>query len=146
MLFEPFMQCQWHTGTRPHSAFSTRPFADIMWCCTHVFELYALSAWMRGRTSCGSVVNEGYWIELNTFMFSNIRVHRAIIIHTCLNNHWAITRIKTRIPEKSLAYLAGFPIDILNGQCEIIDFTLDEVENMMCDICADWLILTYGAF
>ncbi len=66
-------------------------------------------------------------IELNTFIFSNIRVHRAIIIHTCLNNHWAITRIKTRIPEKSLAYLAGFPIDILNGQCEIIGFSLKEV-------------------
>ncbi len=36
--------------------------------------------------------------------------------------------------------------DILTGQCEIIGFTLDEVENMMCDICVDWLILTYGAF
>ncbi len=27
--------------------------------------------------------------------------------------------------------------DILTGQCEIIGFTLDEVENMMCDICVD---------
>ncbi len=36
--------------------------------------------------------------------------------------------------------------DVLNGQCEIIGFTLEEVENMMCDICVDWLILTYGAF
>ncbi len=36
--------------------------------------------------------------------------------------------------------------DILNGQCEIIGFTIEEVENMMCDIYVDWLILTYGAF
>ncbi len=36
--------------------------------------------------------------------------------------------------------------DVLNGQCEIIGFTLEEVDNMMCDICVDWLILTYGAF
>ncbi len=34
----------------------------------------------------------------------------------------------------------------LNGQFEIIGFTLKEVENMMCDICVDWLILTYDAF
>ncbi len=27
--------------------------------------------------------------------------------------------------------------DVLNGQCEIIGFTLEEVENMMCDICVD---------
>ncbi len=27
--------------------------------------------------------------------------------------------------------------DILNGQCDIIGFTLEEVENMMCDICVD---------
>ncbi len=26
---------------------------------------------------------------------------------------------------------------ILNGQCENIGFTLEEVENMMCDICVD---------
>ncbi len=36
--------------------------------------------------------------------------------------------------------------DVLNGQCEIISFPLEEVENMVCDICVDWLILTYGAF
>ncbi len=24
--------------------------------------------------------------------------------------------------------------DVLNGQCEIIGFTLEEVENMICDI------------
>ncbi len=36
--------------------------------------------------------------------------------------------------------------DILNGQCEIIGFTLEEVKNMMCDICIDCLILTDGAF
>ncbi len=36
--------------------------------------------------------------------------------------------------------------DVLNGQCEIICFTLEGVENMMCDICVDWLILIYGAF
>ncbi len=35
---------------------------------------------------------------------------------------------------------------MLPGQCEIIDFTLEEVESMMCDMCVDWLILTYGAF
>ncbi len=27
--------------------------------------------------------------------------------------------------------------DVFNGQCEIIGFTLEEVENMMCDICVD---------
>ncbi len=27
--------------------------------------------------------------------------------------------------------------DVLKGQCEIIGFTLEEVENMMCDICVD---------
>ncbi len=27
--------------------------------------------------------------------------------------------------------------DVLNGQCEIIGFTLEEVENRMCDICVD---------
>ncbi len=27
--------------------------------------------------------------------------------------------------------------DVLNGQCDIIGFTLEEVENMMCDICVD---------
>ncbi len=27
--------------------------------------------------------------------------------------------------------------NVLNGQCEIIGFTLKEVENMMCDICVD---------
>ncbi len=26
---------------------------------------------------------------------------------------------------------------VLNGQCDIIGFTLEEVENMMCDICVD---------
>ncbi len=26
--------------------------------------------------------------------------------------------------------------DVLNGQCDIIGFTLEAVENMMCDICA----------
>ncbi len=36
--------------------------------------------------------------------------------------------------------------DVLNGQCDVIGFTLEEVENMMCDICVDWLILSYGAF
>ncbi len=36
--------------------------------------------------------------------------------------------------------------EVLNGQCEIIGFILEEVERMMCDICVDWLILTYGAF
>ncbi len=36
--------------------------------------------------------------------------------------------------------------DVLNCQCEIIGFTLEEVENMMCDIFVDSLILTYGAF
>ncbi len=35
---------------------------------------------------------------------------------------------------------------VLNDQCDIIGFTLKEVENMMCDICVDWLILAYGAF
>ncbi len=38
------------------------------------------------------------------------------------------------------------PKDVLNDECDIIGFTLDEVENMMCDICLDWLILAYGAF
>ncbi len=29
--------------------------------------------------------------------------------------------------------------DVLNGQCEIIGFTLEDVENIMCDICEiDW--------
>ncbi len=27
--------------------------------------------------------------------------------------------------------------DILNGQYEIIGFTLEEVENTMCDVCVD---------
>ncbi len=27
--------------------------------------------------------------------------------------------------------------DVLNGQCDIIGFTLEEVENMICDICVD---------
>ncbi len=27
--------------------------------------------------------------------------------------------------------------EVLNCQCEIIGFTLEEVENMMCDICVD---------
>ncbi len=27
--------------------------------------------------------------------------------------------------------------DVLNGQCEIIGFILEEVKNMMCDICVD---------
>ncbi len=36
--------------------------------------------------------------------------------------------------------------DVLNGQCDIIGFTLEEVENMICDICVDWLILIYGDF
>ncbi len=27
--------------------------------------------------------------------------------------------------------------DVLNGQCDNIGFTLEEVENMMCDICVD---------
>ncbi len=36
--------------------------------------------------------------------------------------------------------------EVLNGQCEIIGFTLEEAKSMMCDICVDWLILTYGAF
>ncbi len=27
--------------------------------------------------------------------------------------------------------------DVINCQCEIIGFTLGEVENMMCDICVD---------
>ncbi len=27
--------------------------------------------------------------------------------------------------------------DVLNGQCDIIGFTLEAVENMMCDICVD---------
>ncbi len=36
--------------------------------------------------------------------------------------------------------------EVLNGQCEIIGFTLEEVQSMMCDICVDWLILTNGAF
>ncbi len=27
--------------------------------------------------------------------------------------------------------------DVLNVQCEIIGFTLEEVKNMMCDICVD---------
>ncbi len=35
---------------------------------------------------------------------------------------------------------------VLNGQCEIIGFTLEEVDSMMCDICVDILILTYGVF
>ncbi len=37
-------------------------------------------------------------------------------------------------------------IDATNGQCGIIGFTLEEMENMMYDICVDWLILSYGAF
>ncbi len=36
--------------------------------------------------------------------------------------------------------------EVLNCQCEIIGFTLEEVESMMCDMCVDKLILTYGAF
>ncbi len=36
--------------------------------------------------------------------------------------------------------------NVLNGQCEFIGFTLEEVENIMCNICGDLLILTYGAF
>ncbi len=27
--------------------------------------------------------------------------------------------------------------DVLNGQCDIIGFTLEAVQNMMCDICLD---------
>ncbi len=27
--------------------------------------------------------------------------------------------------------------DVLKGQCEIIGFTLEEVENMTCDNCVD---------
>ncbi len=27
--------------------------------------------------------------------------------------------------------------EVLNGQCEIIGFTLEEMESMMCDNCVD---------
>ncbi len=36
--------------------------------------------------------------------------------------------------------------EVLNGQCEIIGFTLEDVESMIYDMCVNWFILNYGAF
>ncbi len=36
--------------------------------------------------------------------------------------------------------------EVLNGQCEIIGFTLEDVESVIYDMCVNWFILNYGAF
>ncbi len=48
------------------------------------------------------------WIELNTFIFSDIRVHWVINIHPCVNNYWATLKWGDFFPCLSQTFLINF--------------------------------------